>query len=309
MEKTGANKKQKLDSNLCRKRKNPADVEVILNSIPTEKEPQHPKRRTNQTKSWFFTFNNYTEEDIITLKNKFDEDIFEKYIFEKEVGESGTPHLQGCVFCKTKTRWSEFNLSKNINWSKVRDEERAIKYCQKDYQSLGNELWYKNIQVRERLELINPNRPYQKMILNILTDKPDNRTIHWFYEPNGNVGKSSLVKYLVLRNGSIFIDEGKKTDIMNTTLTFYNAGNTMKSFIFDIPRQNKNKISWKSIESIKNGLIYSPKYEGGVASFNSPHVIIFSNFKPDIDEFTLSADRIKCYRIDEQTFETIEEEI
>lgn len=277
----------------------PKEVEVILaKSDSTSK---------NQCKSWFFTFNNYEEKDIQILINKFSEPFCESYVFEKEVGKSGTPHLQGVIFLKEKMRWSEFKLSNKISWFKTKNNENAIKYCQKEHYENGSEIWSKGIKIKKRLKLIEPNRPYQKLILDILSKEPNDRTMYWFHEPDGGVGKSQFVKYLVSKFKAIFIDEGKKADIMNTVLSYYKLGNDMERFIFDVPRQNMNKISWKSIESIKNGLIYSPKYEGGVCVFNSPHIIIFSNFPPDVDEFTLSADRIKCYRINEDF--TVNEEI
>jgi len=59
--------------------------------------------------------------------------------------------------------------------------------------------------------------------------------------------------------------------------------------IFDVPRDNGNKISYKSVESIKNGMIYSPKYESKYKLFNSPHIIIFANEPPQLEK--LSIDR------------------
>jgi hypothetical protein len=52
---------------------------------------------------------------------------------------------------------------------------------------------------------------------------------------------------------------------------------------------NQNKVSYSSIECIKNGMITNTKYETGFKVFNPPHVVVFSNFPPD--EEKLSADR------------------
>ena len=56
--------------------------------------------------------------------------------------------------------------------------------------------------------------------------------------------------------------------------------------LFDIPRDNGNKISYKSIESIKNGVVYSPKYESKHKLFNSPHVICFANCLPEVEKMS-----------------------
>ncbi len=53
--------------------------------------------RGKQSKHWVFTINNPQPKDWP------DTDAFEYIIIAKEVGEKGTPHLQGyCVFKKTQ---------------------------------------------------------------------------------------------------------------------------------------------------------------------------------------------------------------
>jgi len=70
----------------------------------------------------------------------------------------------------------------------------------------------------------------------------------------------------------------------------------LETMIIDVPRDNGNNISYKAIESIKNGMIYSPKYEGGYKLFNSPHIIVFANQAPQQER--LSSDRWVITQID-----------
>ncbi len=58
-------------------------------------------------KSWAFTCNNYTENDLMALDN-LPESIIKYVIFGEEVGpKTGTPHLQGYIsFCKTHRRYA-----------------------------------------------------------------------------------------------------------------------------------------------------------------------------------------------------------
>lgn len=282
----------------------------VLQEVPRVSEGntnQKPTKKTVcQAKNWVFTFNNYTEADIQILQDVFNEKC-KIYLFEKEIGENKTPHLQGYIELLKKARPTELGLTSKIHWEKCKSVVDSITYCQKDYQKgiiTRADIYFKGLKIKKPLKLITPDRPYQKLILDIIKKEPDDRSIYWFWEPIGNVGKSSFVKYLVVKEDAIFIDEGKKSDIMNHCLTAYQNNNSMELFFFDIPRQNKSKISWKSIESIKNGLLYSPKYEGGQCVFNSPHIIIFSNFPPDVNEETISADRLKIYEI-VQDFEAI----
>lgn len=138
---------------------------------------------------------------------------------------------------------------------------------------------------------------YQKYILDLLKEKPDDRKVYWFWEEDGNVGKSALVKHIYLNNKDhTVIAGGKGNDVRNQINMHVNgnekkgiAGKDLNIAILDISRTNEDYVSYEVIEQIKNGLLYSGKYEGGICCFNSPHVIIFANFKPK--EETLSADR------------------
>ena len=44
----------------------------------------------------FFTWNNYSMQDIETLQSMFGHMAYD-YVFQEEKGNSGTPHLQGVV--------------------------------------------------------------------------------------------------------------------------------------------------------------------------------------------------------------------
>lgn len=244
-----------------------------------------------QLKQWFFTFNGYLESDILLMEERFKEICF-KYVFQEEIGENGNKHLQGNIWLLKKMRWSEFKLSPKIHWEKTRNEEAAEKYCQKDATRSGRVFVYpKPIKVIDVKDMYD----YQKDILNIVEKDPDDRLVYWFYESTGNKGKSSICKYLISKMNALFIDEGKKADLIN--LVFNNNMDRCRIIVIDIPRANGNKCSYKTIEAIKNGMICNTKYETGTKLFNPPHILIFSNYPPEIDE--LSKDRWQIYEIRE----------
>ena len=243
------------------------------------------KKQSLQLMKQCFTYNNYKMDDIIIIETIF-KYFAVKYIFQEEVGDCGTPHLQGSIWFKKKTRWEELKLpfGNLMRWSAMRNEKACVDYCSKDETRNGN--IYKWGFPRE-LKLINPNKVWQVKILNIIKEEPNDRLVYWFWSKEGGVGKSQFCKYLCAKEHCVFIDEGKKADIMFSIMEAdMDLCNTV---IFDIPRDNGNKVSYKSIESIKNGMVYSPKYESKHKLFNSPHLICFANCEPEYDK--LSMDR------------------
>ena len=82
------------------------------------------------SKSWCFTWNNYAEEDIVYLKS-WEHDV-SKMIVAKEVGESGTPHLQCAVTWNSAKRWSGVKkLIPECHFEKIRNPIGAFLYCDK----------------------------------------------------------------------------------------------------------------------------------------------------------------------------------
>ena len=77
--------------------------------------------------------NNWTNDELNSISS-----ICSKYckyaIIEKEIGENGTPHLQGYFELKTKARPSSIFNNKRIHFEKARDSREVNdKYCGKDH--------------------------------------------------------------------------------------------------------------------------------------------------------------------------------
>lgn len=270
--------------------------ELVGNTRPIPP-PLKNSKQPNKAKQWCFTLNNFTADEIVLLKQKFEE-LCHLWIFEEESGESGTPHLQGYINLKDKMRPTEFKLSSRIHWEvkgKKSTELENIFYCSKDFRNHGNKVYHSlNVTIPRPLKLITPDRGYQKYILNLISQPPDDRTINWFWEDVGGVGKSSFCKYLIHKNDACYLTEGKKSDIMNMVYN-YVLEKYLDLVVVDIPRSNTN-ISYKSLEEIKNGIISNTKYETGTKIINSPHIIVFANWAPDVSK--MSADRWNIHKID-----------
>lgn len=256
-------------------------------------EPSLAKRISPSIK-WCFTLNNYTDDEIDKLVPLICK-LCRFGIVGKEAGEEGTPHLQGYIEFKTKQRPLGVFRNKRIHWEKAKANRQAnIDYCSKDGDLL---LVYPEPEVVDTIEE-EELFGWQRRILKDIEDKPDKRTINWYWSHGGMTGKTTFCKYLCVNKGFIMLG-GKASDCKNGVLEYAKAnfGKTPKKIVVNIPRSmDDKKVSYEAYESLKDMIFYSGKYEGGMVCGNCPHLYIFANFEPD--ESMLSADRWKIFCVD-----------
>jgi len=252
-----------------------------------------------EAKHFCFTFNNYLKyglngDKVLEKLQK----ISKKIVFQEEVGESGTPHLQGYVELIKKQRITALKkaVHDTIHWEVCRDVDASIEYCQKGETRVGNVY---SFGFPIDVKVINKLYPWQQEVVNMISIEPDDRSIIWVYDPAGNNGKTALLKYLVKNNKIIFTCGGKNADVINL---IYNNKDYITStrnavVLWNLPRTvEPDYISYNAIESIKDGLICNNKFECGSFICNSPHLIVFSNCLPKYS--ALTADRWKVYTIE-----------
>lgn len=126
-------------------------------------------------------------------------------------------------------------------------------------------------------------KKWQWEIVDLVKTVPDKRTVHWYYEGFGNVGKSFLTTYLQAK-GAYVVTGGKVCDIAY-------AYDYQDVVIFDISRTKADTMDhlYEVMEMLKNGNMFSTKYQSVTKVFSPPHVIVFANFHPDMSK--LSQDR------------------
>lgn len=249
-------------------------------------------------RKWCFTLNNpskyYRDYMIDTLTQKHT-----MFIIGNEIGENNTPHLQGYIEFKNPVAFNSLkNKFPQAHFEKARGtRDQNIAYCSKQNDFINTFPLPLKIQILEQEYKNVEWKPWQQGIIDLLETKPDHRTINWYWEPIGNTGKSYLCKYLALTK-NIIIAEGKKDNIFNQIKTWMDQheGEAPNIILCDVPRTNIDYINYTAIESIKNGLIYSGKYEGGMCAFPIPHVIIFANTPPITAN--LSEDRWNIIKIE-----------
>lgn len=269
------------------------------------------------------TWNNYPEQ---AFDEVLENPAFSYVIVGKEIGESKTPHLQIYAELKKRTR---FNTVRKLFpgchiESRKGTAQQASDYCKKDgsFKEAGvishagkrtdlakmrqlvkegktmfeimdecdsairyhsHVVTYMNLYRASTLQRMNFNpRPWQSQVLALLDGSPHPRSINWYYDAAGNTGKSTLCRYLLRNRSAFLVNGGKHANIAH-------AYNYESIVVFDLMRDQSDRVPYAVMESFKNGYIFSGKYNSTGKSFDTPHVFIFANFAPDRSK--LSADR------------------
>ncbi len=269
------------------------------NAEMKENEPNEPDepdfgKSKYQCKNWIMVWNNYDtrprknpSEDVFDLLREVFEPIAKKWVFGKEVAASGTPHIQGAFTLKQKMRAGQLmkKLGATMTLTKMNSSDfNDQKYCIKDGDYITNHKFPKPIRI------IEPDYWWEQEIINEIENEPCDRTVNWLWSSEGNTGKTSFCKYLVIKHGAIILG-GKAADIKNGIVDYVKKnGDTPELVVVNIPRsQDMTFVSYQGLEEIKDMCFYSGKYEGAMVVGNPPHLYIFANSPPD--ERRMSEDR------------------
>jgi len=249
-----------------------------------------PPLRIVPSKRWTFTYNNYPEDAVETLCTILPRHNIE-YIFGEEVGEKGTPHLQGYLEAALKIRPIEkLGLDTKIHWEKAKGTKaQNLAYCAKDgkYHHSAKLRPIRPVALMKREYLW----PKQLAIVDIFEHYEDplwGRLIYWFWEPTGKWGKSVIATHLVDFGDAIEVS-GAAKDVFCGVVNAIEKRGDIKTVVFDIPRRSLGYVQYQAIEKLKDGKFFSPKYESDMCRFNRPHIVCFANEPPD--ETAMSRDR------------------
>jgi len=294
---------------------------------------QHAARR------WCFTINNPSAAERAAFLETADN--FEYLVYGNELGDSGTPHLQGYCILKTKLRLRNVKLLRGFERAHLEVSRgtpaEAANYCKKDgdfneygtlpasqgkrtdfgslkewiksqsqtpsHADIAEEfpsLWgrYKSACLNF-VELFGPKiilvegelRPWQRDLDEIINAEPDDRTINFIVDPDGNKGKSWLVRYWFSSRSDIQrLSIGKRDDLA------YALDISKRCFLFDIPRTQLEFLQYSVLEQIKDRMVFSAKYESTCKIIqHAAHVFVFTNEEPDMDK--MSHDRYNIINI------------
>ncbi len=214
-----------------------------------------------------------------------------KYVFGWEEGASGTKHIQGAFILKTKLSFDaicEKLGTRALHLEKMKGSWKSQKYCKKDGEFITSD---------QVIKFPPMDRDWQVRILAEIKEEPDDRTIHWYWSEEGNLGKTTFCKFLTDRYDAVPVC-GKGNDVRNAICTYFkDKGETPRLVVFPIPRSHDEQyVSYEAIENIKDMYFYSGKYEGGAVCGPCPHLYVFANYEPDTSR--MSEDRWNIVNID-----------
>jgi len=274
--------------------------------------------------TWVILFYNPINNINIDLVDKVLSKTFERYKFvEVNEQEQGDSYI--AVVGRTKIRKRVASLAKMVDALM----KRAYKNGTHNYKVL----FYKSLVSFEKADFGIPvsgssndrdeyegkdirmlddksNRfEWQQSLLELVYDetkeefvKPDDRTITWVVDKNGNTGKSKFVKWICVNRPDEVVKMSFGTaSQLRTSLV---ACGPKICYFIDIPRtigkeDNINNLI-TVIEDLKNGHIVSSMYgKFGTLLIDPPHIIILSNQKCPIK--LMSKDRWKRYEINKRS--------
>jgi hypothetical protein len=111
------------------------------------------------------------------------------------------------------------------------------------------------------------------------------RTVQFIVDVTGNNGKTWFAHWYASRNANCQNQSpGKHTDMA------YILRTDIRVLILDAPRSKQGEfIQYDFLDDIKNGYVFSPKYESAIKTLQKVHVVVLMNKPPDLTK--LSADR------------------
>ncbi|AXH74721.1 MAG: putative viral replication protein [Cressdnaviricota sp.] len=297
-------------------------IDHVPSGVPNNERARH----------WCFTLNNYTDEHENTAKTAFDSGRVKFLIYGKEIGASGTPHLQGFVsFGKAVRRSKAIVDLFQAHFTVARNIGASVEYCKKDgaYTEFGvSPVVAKPTGKRKELPLFmadvesgvydlaklrkthpnvlaryprfclqyvldhkapieiedHPLFDWQQQLVEILSGTPENGVVLFYIDEVGGVGKSWFCSY-----AERFFAQKKKLQVMKCgkrdDMAFELRDNN-DIIIIDVAKSAAEFLSYQLLEDIKDGRVFSPKYESYTKRFPPPHLVVFMNTEPDMTALT-----------------------
>lgn len=260
------------------------------------------RRHNDQLVRWAFTLF-LTEQTVgiefstaSTALTEYLGEYAKEYYYQLEKAPSTNKlHFQGCMTLKCRMSMKQVVDAMGgagIHVEPCRNWSASKKYCQKEDTRVQGPWSHDHAPTRfEHALQATQLRPWQQYMLELLQQPPDDRHVMWVYDQMGGNGKTAFALYMYDNYGAGIYNTGKDADIAY-------AYHGEKIVIFDFMR-SRDHVSYQTLESMKNGFLFSGKYESKGKRFNPPHVLCFANWLPAHE--MLSADRWIIWKLDNNT--------
>lgn len=238
-------------------------------------------------RTWFLSLNNPSTEDETHLISGFKDLGCTKYQFQLERGEEcGTLHWQGHVQFKNSIKRSTLLTLEEGTWQKATHPKRAFKNtgygCKAETRVKGPF----EFNCQKRLESVYTTLlPWQNIVKQELLKPWCRRTINWIYDPDGQGGKTEFGRHMAYYHEAAFLSSGSRSDYTCAINSILEARD-LKIVIINYSRTKEDFVSYDAIEQIKDGAMFSTKFDSKGTIFDPPHILINANFEPDVSAVT-----------------------
>lgn len=257
------------------------------------------KRRS---RSMVFTINNPSNAQIAMHKLIPWRSDVTHYVAQVERGLAlGTRHLQGFVRWKHARSYSAAMKSLGTGHFEAAKGTlmQNMHYCTK-VETREDGPWSAGFPRPRALPTV--LRPWQENASKIAAELPDDRTIYWFWDQLGGTGKTQL-QLLWHRDFNAILVDGNSRDAKCAIKLAWGPENggvpEHPIVMMNLPRNTQRPQLWPILESLKDGIFFSGKYEPGMMVLPLLHVFVFANEPPL--RCSLSTDKICVYRVNEIT--------
>lgn len=291
---------------------------------------------------WVFTLNNYTPEEVTTLRTAFESPSVQYATVGHEAAPtSGTLHLQGFIIFTSSQRFNAVRLflGGRAYCARARGTtEQCVQYCKKDgdFWEVGAvpanqqgkrtdfeefKTWvesqteyptelkiateFTSLYARYRAsclrfvdlfyrpparEIGQPNG-WQRDLEQQLAGEPGDRSVTFVIDEAGKSGKSWFIRYFMAKHPKQCqrLSVGKRDDLAHVFDV------SVRYLFLDIPRTQLEFLQYSFLESVKDRMVFSPKYDSMCKTFDHDiHVVVFTNEEPDYNKLT--NDRYDIFR-------------
>lgn len=217
------------------------------------------------------------------LRAMVEQNDTKKYIIAKESGFGGYEHWQIRIKVSNDNffEW----IKKNIPTAHVEEASETWEYERKE----GCYWTSEDTKEIRALRFGKPNLK-QKRVLQAMKKQGDREILVWF-DKSGKQGKSWLCGHLWEKGKACYVPP-TLSSVKDIISWVHSAYNNEGLIIIDIPRSWKwNEALYTAIETIKDGLVYDPRYSARMRNIRGVKVLCLTNTMPKVS--ALSEDRWK----------------